>query len=431
MVDGGSPDIGGEFDKASPDVTQAPQEAKIANAPAYRNKPHYSLGTRAKLFATGVVTFALAACGIGETQTPKSPSATASPDTLGGMPTQTWTPEATATAKATATETQILISEVNIFDTNTWLKEMQDFWNINWLHSRNPERSNFQADIVAAREQFFKKEGIADTVAAMTNISEDLRSLWGMIYWEQTHKKEIMENHMYIYVTPWEMDKIRTDPAMVGTSAEGESLVTKKVTLKNGSVVELKYSYAKSGSPNFTSDVVGNIDGNEDPITIPYGPYSRRGIHTEGGIRGDFEAMGIVGGGETASKVLLIAVLDKKGMIHLTAPSFSLEKTTLSKGSACLANASNMPSVLVLDADLSLDPLVNDKNAPYSEDDLFALLGENILVEPDYSGNKVLFSYSPPRDYTPFDPILKNDRVTYLGKVNTAVTPDFLPLSKK
>jgi hypothetical protein len=157
MADGGSPDMNEQFDKASLDVTQTSQETKSAKAPAYR-KPKLSAVNKLKYVASIGLGVIAAACGIKETQTPRSPSATPS-EGIGGTPTEVLP---TATAMATATETKAVTptpefnyAEINIFDEKTWPEKYQSFWDRGWLNSKEADRQDFQQFMEKSRAAFF------------------------------------------------------------------------------------------------------------------------------------------------------------------------------------------------------------------------------------------------------------------------------------
>lgn len=69
----------------------------------------------------------------------------------------------------------------------------------------------YQEFVEAARADFFEEQGITSEVAAMTGINENLRSLWGMIYYIQTHREEAIANRLMPVVTPTELRTILED----------------------------------------------------------------------------------------------------------------------------------------------------------------------------------------------------------------------------
>lgn len=99
---------------------------------------------------------------------------------------------------------------IDIFDANSFPDKFREIAK-NWLTATDEEWQMYQEFVEAARADFFEEQGITSEVAAMTGINENLRSLWGMIYYIQTHREEAIANRLMPVVTPTELRTILED----------------------------------------------------------------------------------------------------------------------------------------------------------------------------------------------------------------------------
>lgn len=99
---------------------------------------------------------------------------------------------------------------INIFDANTFPEKFRDIAN-NWLEASDEEWALYQEFVEASRAEFFEQEGIAAEVAGLKDINPNLQSLWGIIYWVQHNREQVIANQMMPVVTPSELRMILED----------------------------------------------------------------------------------------------------------------------------------------------------------------------------------------------------------------------------
>lgn len=368
------------------------------------------------LGVAGASAFFLAACGV---KMEGSPTRSFNPASPTSVPSETYTPTTATTAKATETNTQtptpeVNYAEINIFNESTWPEKYKSFWDGGWLNSKEADRQDFQQFIEKVRTAFFAKEGMTDEVAKMTEIRPELRSLWGMIYWAETHKDDVIKNQSFISVTPTELEWMMTDPTSIGFTWAGEEVRAWKGKMINQGTQYVVYKVANSHDmKNFSSDALGvPIAGKDGLVHIPRGPYFE--------IFGDLAALGYIGEGESRVNLLLMSVLDKDGFHHLVAPAVPLGKDmVIPKGSPC-PTSDGSGLIITLSKDLKIGQLQNLPGKIYTAEELFKLLGKNIDIG---------FTANPPINNAAYclEPKSKDDIATYLYAVYSAGDQDNWP----
>ncbi len=116
-------------------------------------------------------------------------------------PTETRLPSATPTESPE----QVAQTEgISIFDANTFPEKYREIAK-NYLTATDAQWAEYQRFVEAARGKFFDEQGITDEVAAIKDINPKLQSLWGMIYWVQNHKDQVIAEQITPVITPGEM----------------------------------------------------------------------------------------------------------------------------------------------------------------------------------------------------------------------------------
>jgi hypothetical protein len=311
--------------------------------------------------------------------------------------------------------------KIDIFNESTWPEKYKDFWDGGWLNSKEADRKAFQQFIEKVRTAFFAKEGMTDEVTKMTEIRPELRSIWGMICWAETHKDEVIKNQTFIPVTPTELEWIMTDPTLAYNPTWPEDVLAWKGVILDTNQEGPRAVYGIHNPSNetyYSSDNFGMpIAGKDGSVVVPRSPYDA--------ILGDLAALGYVGGGESRVNLLLMNVLDKDGFHHLAAPAVSLDGNLVApKGSPAI----NPNGVVLLSQDRKIDQLQDYHGRKYTASDMFELLGKNMrvnfLTSWDYAANTG-------SEGTFFEPKSKDDIATRLDSVYTAGDQDNWPWSGK
>lgn len=99
---------------------------------------------------------------------------------------------------------------ITVFDAATFPEKFRDIAT-NWLTASDADWALYQEFVEASRAHFFEREGITQEVSSMTGINENLRSLWGMIYWAQNNKERVIAEQLMPVVTPQELRMILED----------------------------------------------------------------------------------------------------------------------------------------------------------------------------------------------------------------------------
>jgi hypothetical protein len=212
---------------------------------------------------------------------------------------------------------------------------------------------------------------MTDEVAKMTEIRPELRSLWGMIDYAETHKDEVIKNQTFIPVTPTELEWMMTDPALEQFPTWGEDILAwKGVILQQGGPRAVYGIHNDFDLRFYSSDNFGMpIAGKDGSVVVPRSPYDA--------ILGDLAALGCVGGGENQVYLLLMNVLDKDFFHHLAAPAVSLDGNMVApEGSPAV----NSHGVVFLTQDRKIDQLQDYRGRKYTVSDMFELVGKNMKV---------------------------------------------------
>jgi hypothetical protein len=305
---------------------------------------------------------------------------------------------------------EIDYSKFDVFDESTWPEKYKGFWDGGWLNSKEADRQDFQQFIKNVRTAFFAKDGMTDEVAKITEIRPELRSLWRMIDYVETHKDEVIKNQTFIPVTPTELEWIMTDPSFSNNNL-GEVHAWKGKIINQGTQYATYLMTATGRGLNFSSDIFGMpIAGKNGLVRIPRGPYIE--------IDGDWSALGYVGGGESQFDLLLMNVLDNDGFHHLAAPAIPLGKDMIiPKGSPC--PSTHDESVIILSKDYKIGQFQDYRGKIYTVEEVFKLLGKNM---------RIAFLARPP-EYTAarcLEPKSKDD-IAYFDSVLTAGDQDNWP----
>jgi hypothetical protein len=150
---------------------------------------------------------------------------------------------------------------INIFDANTFPGQYKEIAT-NWLTATDAEWQQYQEFVEAARANFFEKEGIADEVAAIPGINEELRSLWGVIYWVQNNRDEVIANQIMPVVTPYELRTILEKEPMFLSWVGKEDVNGQKKNFRYGLS---SFAAGDKDSPyHYSSQNYGSILGRED-----------------------------------------------------------------------------------------------------------------------------------------------------------------------
>jgi hypothetical protein len=340
--------------------------------------------------------------------------------------TDTHTPTNTHTKTITPTP-EVNYSKIDIFNESTWPKNYKIFWENGWYGSKDLERIDFHNFVEKTRMTFFEKEGISDVIIELSHskqIDQRFLTLWGMVYWTQTHRDEVKKNHTYLFLTPTEHEWITSDESVGNTNHPG----TVNSLIFNDFSYDLFYSDSQWGQKNpLNSDRLGVISGKDGLVTIPHGvPVA---------IYGDGAAVAVVGGGEKKGYVMLMSFIGWKDEYKFAAPAIPIDgKIFLPAGTACRTNEVSFDKdeyrVFKIPNDLDYGYFeTGGKPGSFDwEDYYFQFVGNNFGFDTNWWKIKTKFNLE--YDYYCMNPILAGDYSTGINAM-TPGSPDNYPWSKK
>jgi hypothetical protein len=264
------------------------------------------------------------------------------------------TPTLVITPTSTTTPTELpLFSAEEITSANPFsLETFPDRYKkvaLDPVSSSDQEWQEYHAFILAVREEYFKRENITTGIEGIKNINEELRSLWGMIFWIQHHLDDEGTRKLDIVITPVEYRTMLEEPTKIFSESSGDRSGSYGIENWNFSGL-LKYYYDSTN--------VGPIMGREDIKT---------GRPTFYGMHGQFAAIGAVSGNEIGTNIALVDMVSSSGYQVLVPILISWEKNfVIPKGSACLTPGidgyKSVNPLYILDRDMEFVGYKNKEN---------------------------------------------------------------------
>ncbi|MGA2111678.1 MAG: hypothetical protein ABSG98_05955 [Anaerolineales bacterium] len=200
-------------------------------------------------------------------------------------------------------------SQYDIFQPETW-PEQDLIVAKDPVSATDAEWKDYKDFLDKTRWAFLGKEGISqDFIENLPGIDKELSSLWGMVYWEQTHKQEVVDKKLLIQFSPSEYIYLLEHPTEVPYDPDSPN-----------------YFFDLIGG-GFSSGEVGGILGRSG-VYIPreYFEYD-----------GDLAAVGTMTYGDPGNAVLIIHARNKAGSIHELQPVVVLfEDVTVPAGTGCV-----------------------------------------------------------------------------------------------